>query len=192
MQIPETWNMLAGKLKLVQTLLKPITNCSTCNSGLSITQLSSVQLSSVFFCNTVVNARAILRCVDQSHRFRISTGVSAATSGWFLCMLANARPFNLISPLPVVVRQQPPHPRRLTSFIELFHAANFGPSTACGQVPFAFPAMAVILSSSILLLSTVDPLARAGMETPTGVRCLAKPATNTSPSTPSFVSLTFL
>ena len=44
----------------------------------------------------------------------------------------------------VVVRQQPPHPRRLTSFIELFHAANFGPSTACGQVPFTFPAMAVI------------------------------------------------
>ena len=92
----------------------------------------------------------------------------------------------------IVVRQQPPHPRRLTSFIELFHAANFGPSTACGQVPFTFPATAVILGSSILLLSTVDPLARAGMETPTGVRCLAKPATNTSPSTPSFVSLTFL
>ena len=91
-----------------------------------------------------------------------------------------------------VVRQQPPHPRRLTSFIELFHAASFGPSTACGQVPFTFPATAVILGSSILLLSTVDPLARAGMETPTGVRCLAKPATNTSPSTPSFVSLTFL
>ena len=61
-----------------------------------------------------------------------------------------------------VVRQQPPHPRRLTSFIELFHAANFGPSTACGQVPFTFPATAVILGSSILLLSTVDPLARAG------------------------------
>ena len=55
-----------------------------------------------------------------------------------------------------VVRQQSPHPHRLTSFIELFHAANFNPSTVCAQVPFTFPATAVILGSSILLLSTVD------------------------------------
>ena len=57
----------------------------------------------------------------------------------------------------LVVRQQPPHPRRLTLFIELFHAAKFSSSTVYGQVPYTFPARAVILGSSILLLLTVDP-----------------------------------
>ena len=40
-----------------------------------------------------------------------------------------------------------------------------------------------LLGNLILLLSAVDPLARAGMETPTGAHCLAKLATHTSPST---------
>ena len=68
-----------------------------------------------------------------------------------------------------VVRLQPPHPHRFTSFIELFHAANFSPSTVCGHVPSTFPATAVILGSSILLLSTVDPFGTGGHGDPNRV-----------------------
>ena len=57
-------------------------------------------------------------------------------------------------------------PHRLTLFIELFHAANFSPTTVCGQVPFTFPATAVMLGVSILLLSTVDPHCTGGHRDP--------------------------
>ena len=52
---------------------------------------------------------------------------------------------------------------------------------------FTFPATAVMLGVSILLLSTVDPTGTGGHRDPQqGIRCLVKLATNLSPSTPPF------
>ena len=57
-------------------------------------------------------------------------------------------------------------PHRLTFFIKLFHAANFSLSTVCVQVPFTFPATAVMLGASILFLSTTDPIGTGGHRDP--------------------------
>ena len=53
-----------------------------------------------------------------------------------------------------------------THIVNLFHAVNFSPSTACPQEPFTFPATAVILCAFILLLSTVDPIGTGGHRNP--------------------------
>ena len=93
----------------------------------------------------------------------------------------------------------PPH---LTHYIHIIHVRALQPFLAlvlyvprCPLLNLPRRCYWTLPSSSCWRLT---PLARAGMETPTGAHCLAKPATNTSSSTspslfppPSFMPLSF-
>ena len=93
-------------------------------------------------------------------------------------------------------------PPFLTHYILIMHVKPFQPLLALVlyvlRCPLVYPPRQYYWTLPSSSCRRLTPLARAGMETPTGAHCLAKPATNTSPSTSpslfppvSFVPLSF-
>ena len=78
----------------------------------------------------------------------------------------------------------PPH---LTHYIYIIHVRALQPFLALvlyvPRCPLLNPPRRCYWTLPSSSCRRLTPLARAGMETPTGAHCLAKPATNTSPST---------
>ena len=102
-----------------------------------------------------------------------------------------------------VVRQQPPLPSSFNSlYIYIIHVRALQSFLVLvlyvPRCPLHNPPRRCYWTLPSSSCRRLTPLARAGMEAPTGAHCLAKPATNTSPSTspslfppPSFIPLSF-